>query len=60
MDTTWEWNERTNLAFRQVKEALLANATMAYFNPKHKTELVVDASPIGLGAVLLQENGQAS
>ncbi|KAJ1158054.1 hypothetical protein NDU88_010750 [Pleurodeles waltl] len=28
---------------------------MAYFNPRKRTEVVVDASPVGLGAVHLQE-----
>lgn len=28
---------------------------MAYFNPAKSTKLLVDASPMGLGAVLTQE-----
>ena len=28
---------------------------MAYFDPRKKTVLLVDASPVGLGAVLTQD-----
>ena len=56
-NATWEWGTRTNKAFKQVKAALLANATMSYFNPRLPTELIVDASPVGLGAILVQDKG---
>ena len=56
-NVTWEWNMQTDKAFKQVKAALLANATMAYFDPRLKTELIVDASPVGLGAILVQDKG---
>ena len=28
---------------------------MTYFDPGKKTEIVVDASPVGLGGILMQE-----
>ena len=31
---------------------------LSYFDKNFKTFLVVDASPIGLGAILMQENPQ--
>ena len=51
-------NAHTDQAFKNVKNALLADATMAYFDQRRKTVLVVDASPVGLGAVLLQEKSK--
>ncbi|KAJ1119863.1 hypothetical protein NDU88_008048 [Pleurodeles waltl] len=51
----WDWTPDAQQAFVDIKNALLDKATMAYFNPGRKTEVVVDASPVGLGAVLLQE-----
>ena len=30
---------------------------MAHYNPEAETELRVDASPVGLGAILMQSNG---
>ena len=29
---------------------------MAYFNLEHETEVIVDASPVGLGALLVQHD----
>lgn len=36
---------------------LTSYAVMTYFDPHKLTELVVDASPVGLGAVLAQRDG---
>ncbi|XP_062706679.1 uncharacterized protein K02A2.6-like isoform X1 [Aedes albopictus] len=48
----WEANEQN--AFDQIM-GLLGNVnTLSHFDPKLKTRLVADASPVGLGAVLLQ------
>jgi hypothetical protein len=33
---------------------LTSETTMAYYNPSHKIEVLVDASPVGLGAILVQ------
>lgn len=42
-----------------MKQSLTTDADlmMTYFDPHKLTELVVDASPVGLGAVLAQRNG---
>lgn len=59
--TTWEWGTEQESAFNHLKELLTSNTVMAYFDPKKNTELIVDASPVGLGAILLQnQNGQQS
>ena len=57
-DQKWNWDQSAQQAFQKVKGALLAEETMAYFNPRRRTELIVDASPVGLGAVLMQEQGK--
>lgn len=54
-DHKWEWTREASKAFQDIKEGLRDKTTMAYFHPRRRTELVVDASPVGLGAVLLQE-----
>ena len=51
----WEWNETHESAMKQLKEAISSKA-VNYFNPEWRTELSVDASPIGLGLVLSQYN----
>lgn len=54
-DTPWRWTQTEQEAFDKVKSALQASTTMAYFNTTHPTELIVDTSLLGLGALLAQE-----
>lgn len=53
-NTTWQWGKKEQSAFKELKEKL-SSEVMAYFNPAKSTKLLVDASPVGLGAVLTQE-----
>ena len=39
----------------QLKEKLSKVETLSYFDKKAKTQVIADASPIGLGAILIQE-----
>lgn len=48
------WSEECDQAWKQLKTSLTSSSVMAYFDPRLKTELVVDASPVGLGAILTQ------
>lgn len=51
----FSWNKDTQQEFDFMRlEALNNIKTLGFFNKSHKTELIVDASPIGLGAVLVQ------
>lgn len=43
-------------AFEKLKSALSNKMTLGYWDPKDKTILITDASPVGLGAVLIQTN----
>jgi len=43
------------MAFEEIKTALAKKPVLAYFNVKLPITLVVDASPVGLGAILLQQ-----
>ena len=56
-DTDFIWNCTYNAAFQQVKEAVISDTTLRYFNPSLPVTIQVDASQVGLGAVLLQ-NGK--
>ena len=51
----WRWDEPQRNAFVTLKKRLSQRRTLAYFQQHAETELVVDASPVGLGAVLLQK-----
>ena len=50
----WNWGNVEDEAFRNLKDSLVEDV-MEYFDPRKPTELIVDASPVGLGAVLVQE-----
>ena len=56
----WSWSPIHEKAFTKVKNAIALDCTMAFYDPNRPTKLTVDASPVGLGAVLsqTQENGQ--
>ena len=55
-NTEWKWNGKEQKAFQTLKDRLTSCA-MAYFDPKLHTEVIVDASPVGRGAILVQ-NGK--
>ena len=41
-------------AFNQLKKDLSDSTTLAYFDASNETVLYTDASPVGLGAILIQ------
>ena len=51
---TGNWEEEQSKAFNQLKHALNNIQTLGYYDPKDETQVVADASPVGLGAVLIQ------
>nr|CAH7744111.1 unnamed protein product [Callosobruchus chinensis] len=53
-DTIFNWNEYHQQHFDSLKKSLAELPTLSYFDPKRRTQLVADASPVALGAVLLQ------
>ena len=56
-DTDFSWNHTYDIAFERVKEAVASDTTLRYFDPSLPVTIQVDASQVGLGAVLLQ-NGK--
>ncbi|GBM11903.1 Transposon Tf2-6 polyprotein [Araneus ventricosus] len=53
-NTVWLWDPSYDKIFDQVKEQLTKSTVLAFFDPRIESEIVVDASPFGLGAVLQQ------
>jgi hypothetical protein len=51
----WQWADRHEKVLEQIKETISVKA-LAHYNTEWLTELIVDASPVGLGAVLGQRN----
>lgn len=52
----FKWEEIHQKAFESIKQEILSTGFLGFFNPADTTLLIADASPTGLGAVLLQEN----
>ena len=52
------WGVEQQAAFDKLKEHMTHPTTLGYFDVSDRTQLVADASPVGLGAVLIQINEQ--
>ena len=50
------WNKAQQEAFSKLKEALTSAPVMHYFDTKKETLLTVDASPVGISAILSQKD----
>ena len=53
----WSWRPEQAKAFKALKEALSGALVLACFRVEAPTYVVTDASPVGLGAILLQDQG---
>ena len=56
-DTDFSWNRTYDIAFEWVKEAVISDTTLRYFDPSLPMTIQVDSSQVGLGTALLQ-NGK--
>ena len=54
-ETPWQWSDEQQHAFDNLKDSLTKSHVMSYLNPAQVTEVIVDASPVGLGGVLAQD-----
>ena len=48
----FDWNEECQKALQSLKQELISNRFLTYFNPKLPLVVACDASPVGQGAVL--------
>ena len=53
----FEWGPAQEDAFRTLKQRIADATSLAYFRQGAPTKLITDASPVGLGAVLVQTQG---
>ena len=56
-DSDFIWNCTYDTTFEQIKEAIISDTILRYFDPSLPMTIQVDASKVGLGAALLQ-NGK--
>ncbi|XP_055542951.1 uncharacterized protein K02A2.6-like [Wyeomyia smithii] len=52
--SVFKWDTEEKRAFEQLNKLIAKVEALSHFDPKLKTRVVADASPVGLGAVLLQ------
>jgi hypothetical protein len=52
--TPFVWGEEQKSSFQELKDKMSSAESLAYFDKEAETVIVSDASPVGLGAVLLQ------
>ena len=54
------WGKEQDASFKELKRQLASASVLAYFDKDAHTRVIADASPVGLGAVLVQEkNGDS-
>ena len=57
-DVHFSWGKEQEVAFNELKR-LAKTETLGYFDSAAKTRVITDASPVGLGAIIVQEqNGE--
>ena len=49
------WGSEQEKSFQELKQQLASAPVLAYFDKDAHTRVIADASPVGLGAVLVQE-----
>ncbi|CAB3996632.1 Hypothetical predicted protein [Paramuricea clavata] len=54
-NSVWKCDKEEETAFRKLQDELTSDRVMSYFDPTKPTEVLVDASPMGLGAILMQD-----
>ena len=54
-DTEWHWEKPQEDAFNLLKQSLREDTVTQNYDPKKITEIIVDASLVGLGAILVQD-----
>ena len=52
--TVWHWTTTHDIALSKIRSALTSAPVLTYFDLSKDTELLVDASHVGLGAILVQ------
>ena len=50
---SWKWGLAQDLAFKSTKKMLHSSLVLVHYDPKRELILSTDASPNGVGAVLL-------
>lgn len=55
-EQAFEWGSEQKESFKELKDKLVQAGSLGYFDKSDRTQIVCDASPVGLGCVLVQIN----
>ena len=55
-DTPWRWEQPQIEAINRIKTALTDATSLPYFSPDKQTKIIVDASPVGVAGILVQDD----
>ena len=55
----WTWTSEHSKALNKLKEALAGSPTLSYFDIDKETAIFLDASPVGVAAILTQSSGDS-
>ena len=50
----WKWSGKHQQAFNEIRDILSNETLLRYYIPQLDTEIICDASPVGVGAILVQ------
>jgi RNase H-like domain found in reverse transcriptase len=53
-DAKWQWTAVEQQAFDTLRARIHENTITAYFDPNRRSQVIVDASPVGVAAILSQ------
>jgi hypothetical protein len=56
-NSVFRWGKSEQKSFDELKKRLTIAETLGYYDKNAPTKVIADASPVGLGAVLVQEQG---
>lgn len=56
-DVQFVWKKEQQHAFELLKSCMSKGTTLGFYNVNDRTQVIADASPVGLGAVLIQFKG---
>lgn len=55
-NTRFTWTSKHQAAYETLKQALIDSPVMSHFDTSKETSVLVDASPVGLSAILIQKD----
>ena len=59
-ESEWKWTETEENAFSKLKRTVSSKLCIAHFNAELQTYLITDASPVGIGGILVQKQTNGS